>query len=206
MAEDAADEELHWCDPRRRGVFPLNGLIISKSLAKTLRSRKFEIRIDHDFAGVIAACAQSAPGRESTWINARIVDLYAQLFAMGFVHTVETWRDGELVGGLYGVSLGAAFFGESMFHRATDASKLALAHLVARLNFGRFRLLDAQFTTPHLISLGAIEISRGEYRRRLAIALQSHGDFAALPESAAPETILQLARGEDAFIAGRESS
>lgn len=205
MAEDAEDDELHWCDPRRRGIFPLDGLVLSRSLAKTIRAQKFEIRIDHDFEAVITACAQSAPGRENTWINRQIVALYAQLFAMGFVHTVEAFRDGVLVGGLYGVSLGAAFFGESMFHRATDASKVALAHLVARLNYGGFQLLDAQFTTPHLISLGAIEISRADYRRRLAQALERHGDFAALPESAAPETILRLARGEKPSIAGTES-
>ena len=197
MAEDAEDEHLHWFDPRQRGIFPLDGLIVSKSLAKTIRARRFEIKVDHDFAAVLGHCAQSRPGREKTWINHRIAGLFGELFEMGFVHTVEAWRDGEMVGGLYGLAIGGAFFGESMFHRATDASKVCLTYLFARLRRGGYSLLDAQFITPHLESLGAIEISRADYRRRLDAALPIHGDFRALDACEdAPETILAWARPE----------
>ncbi|MGO8739468.1 leucyl/phenylalanyl-tRNA--protein transferase [Rhodoblastus sp.] len=195
MAEDAEAEYLHWCDPRERGIFPLDALIVSKSLAKTIRAQKFAISIDSDFNAVLAGCAESRPGREKTWINQTIAVLFRELFEMGFVHTVEAWRDGELVGGLYGLALGGAFFGESMFHRAADASKICLIHLAARLRCGGFSLLDAQFVTPHLASLGAIEITRADYRRRLDAALQIRGDFHALDRHAAPETVLDLARG-----------
>lgn len=182
MAESAEDPNLFWVDPEYRGVFPLDGLIISKSLAKTIRSDRFEIKVDHDFDAVIDACAATYEDRDKTWINARIKQLYRQLFDIGRVHTVEAWRDGALVGGLYGVHLGAAFFGESMFHRETDASKVALAHLVARLARGGFSLLDAQFVTPHLASLGAVELPKGAYRRRLAQAVARHGDFWTWPK------------------------
>jgi len=195
MAEDAGDEDLRWYDPSRRGVFPLDGFKISRSLAKAIRAENFDIRIDTDFAGVLAGCAESAPGREKTWINKRIAELYGALFAHGFVHTVEAWRGSELVGGLYGVTLGGAFFGESMFHRATDASKVCLTHLVARLNRGGFTLLDTQYITPHLASLGAIEISRAAYHRRLRAALGVQGNFLALPHDASAEAVLTLARG-----------
>jgi leucyl/phenylalanyl-tRNA--protein transferase len=195
MAEDAEDEHLHWFDPRERGIFPLDRLILSKSLAKTIRAEKFEIRVDHDFDAVLAQCAVSRPGRDRTWINRRIARLFGQLFDMGHVHTVEAWQDGNLVGGLYGLSLGGAFFGESMFHSVTDASKVCLVHLVARLNCGGFRLLDAQFVTPHLESLGAIEISRHDYRRRLDAALLVDSNFRALDAlDGAPQTILAWAR------------
>jgi leucyl/phenylalanyl-tRNA--protein transferase len=194
MAEDAGDDNLSWYDPRERGIFPLDGLIVSKSLAKTIRAQKFEIRIDSDFDQVIAACAESRPDREKTWINQSIVLLFGELFDMGFAHTIEAWRDGELVGGLYGLALAGAFFGESMFHRATDASKVCLVHLVARLRRGGFALLDSQFITPHLASLGAIEISRADYRRRLDDALRLRGDFGLLGADAPPETILSLVR------------
>jgi leucyl/phenylalanyl-tRNA---protein transferase len=195
MAESAEAEYLHWCDPRERGIFPLDRLIIPKSLAKTIRARKFDVRIDADFDAVLAGCAESRPGREKTWINRTITTLFRELFEMGFVHTVEAWRDGELVGGLYGLALGGAFFGESMFHRATDASKVCLTYLVARLRFGGFSLLDAQFVTPHLESLGAIEIPRAEYRRRLDAAMELRGDFHALDATVAPEVVLALVRG-----------
>jgi len=195
MAEDADDEDLRWYDPARRGVFPLEGFKISKSLAKTIRAGGLEIRIDTDFFGVLAGCAESAPGREKTWINRRIAELYGALFAHGFVHTIEAWREQNLVGGLYGVTLGGAFFGESMFHRATDASKICLTYLVARLRRGGFSLLDTQYITPHLQSLGAVEISRAAYRRRLRAALHAPGDFLALPRDASAETVLALARG-----------
>ena len=181
MAESATDDSLFWVDPEARGIFPLDGLIISKSLAKTVRSDCFEIRVDSDFDAVIDACAASYKGRDKTWINSRIRRLYRQLFDLGHVHTVESWAGGALVGGLYGVHLGAAFFGESMFHRKTDASKVALVHLVARLAKGGFRLLDTQFVTPHLASLGAVEVPKKAYRRRLADAVSHQADFWSWP-------------------------
>jgi leucyl/phenylalanyl-tRNA--protein transferase len=177
MAESAEDPNLFWVDPEARGIFPLDGIIVSKSLAKIVRSDCFEVRVDHDFDAVIDGCAASYPDREKTWINRRIRRLYRQLFDQGRVHTVEAWHQGALVGGLYGVHLGAAFFGESMFHRKTDASKVALVHLAARLRRGGFSLLDAQFVTPHLASLGAIETPKEEYRRRLAQAIARRANF-----------------------------
>src|SRR5450631_3343476 len=167
MAEERDSPELHWVEPERRGVFPLDRVVVSKSLAKTVRSDRFEVVADTAFGQVMQACAE----RDKTWINDEILRLYGALHAQGHAHSVEVREDGELVGGLYGVSLGAGFFGESMFHRARDASKVALVHLVARLRRGGYRLLDTQFLTPHLATLGAVEISRGEYRRRLAAAL-----------------------------------
>jgi leucyl/phenylalanyl-tRNA---protein transferase len=182
MAESAEDPNLFWVDPEARGIFPLDRLIVSKSLAKRIRSDRFEIRVDHDFDAVIDACAASYEGRDKTWINTRIRTLYRELFDIGHVHTIEAWRDGNLVGGLYGVSLGAAFFGESMFHRETDASKVALVHLAARLTAGGFHLLDAQFVTPHLATLGAIEVPKEAYRLMLADAIGRRGDFSTLPK------------------------
>lgn len=182
MAESAEDPNLFWVDPEVRGIFPLDGIIVSKSLAKTVRSDSFEVRVDHDFDAVIDGCAASYPDREKTWINHRIRRLYRQLFDQGRVHTVEARHHGALVGGLYGVHLGAAFFGESMFHRKTDASKVALVHLAARLRRGGFSLLDAQFVTPHLASLGAIEMPKDEYRRRLAQAIARRANFWIWPK------------------------
>ncbi len=182
MAESAEDPNLYWVDPEARGIFPLDAMAISKSLSKVVRSDRFEVRVDSDFDAVIDGCAAPDTGREKTWINERIRTLYHQLFDMGHVHTVETRFEGELVGGLYGVSLGAAFFGESMFHRKTDASKVALVHLAARLAAGGFSLLDAQFVTPHLATLGAIEIPRDAYRLRLAKAMAHRGDFWIWPK------------------------
>lgn len=182
MAESAEDQNLFWIDPEARGVFPLERMIVSKRLAKTIRSDRFEIRVDCNFEAVIEACADTAAGREKTWINQRIKRLYRQLFAQGNVHTVEAWRDGTLAGGLYGVALGAAFFGESMFHRQTDASKVALIHLAARLAAGGFRLLDTQFVTPHLESLGAVEVSKEQYRVMLADAVGQSGNFWVWPK------------------------
>jgi leucyl/phenylalanyl-tRNA--protein transferase len=181
MAESAEEETLFWVDPDMRGIFPLDGLIVSKSLAKTIRADRFEIRVDADFEGVIDGCAAARTGRDKTWINGRIRRLYRALFDLGHVHTVESWLDGRLVGGLYGVSLGAAFFGESMFHEATDASKVALVHLVARLRAGGYRLLDTQFVTSHLASLGALEIAKEDYHRQLAAAVARRGDFWTWP-------------------------
>ena len=197
MAESAEDLNLFWIDPEARGVFPLDGMIVSKKLAKAIRSDRFEIWVDCDFAAVIEACASVGTGREKTWINQRIKRLYAQLFEQGKVHTVEAWRDGRLVGGLYGVVLGAAFFGESMFHSETDASKVSLIHLAARLAAGGFRLLDTQFVTPHLESLGAIEVSKELYREMLAEAVAQKADFWVWPKNrkvAGAEVLAALAR------------
>ncbi len=181
MAESAGDKELFWVDPEQRAVFPLDSFIVSRSLSKTVRSERFEVMIDHDFDAVIAGCAAPAPEREKTWINKEIRRLYRELFDLGFVHTIECRREGRLVGGLYGVAMGGAFFGESMFHRERDASKVALTHLVARLRAGGFRLLDTQFMTTHLASLGAIEITREAYHSALEQALMTQGNFYVWP-------------------------
>ena len=177
MAETAEDDHIFWLDPHWRGIFPLDGLKLSKNLVKTLRQDRFDITVNTCFARVIEACAQAAPDRATTWINADIKRLYNTLHQRGHAHSVEVWRGGELAGGLYGVSLGAAFFGESMFHRVSDASKVALVHLVARLRRNGFTLLDTQFVTPHLASLGAIEIPRSAYRKMLARAIERSADF-----------------------------
>lgn len=177
MAEARDSDDVFIVNPEQRGVIPLDGLKISKSLAKTVRTGVFDIRVSTAFSDVVSACAESTPGREDTWINPGIEYLYAELHLMGRAHSVECWQDGELVGGLYGVHLGAAFFGESMFSRVRDASKVALVHLVGRLNAGGFQLLDTQFVTPHLQSLGAVEISREQYQTRLKSALALAGDF-----------------------------
>jgi leucyl/phenylalanyl-tRNA--protein transferase len=171
MAESADDPSLFWLDPEIRGIFPLDGMIVSRSLAKTLRQDRYSVSVDRDFDGVIAGCAAAAPERPDTWINLSIRQLYRGLFDMGYVHTVEAYEGDELVGGLYGVALGAAFFGESMFHTRRDASKVCLLHLAARLRDGGFSLLDTQFLTRHLASLGAVEVPRARYRKRLAEAV-----------------------------------
>jgi leucyl/phenylalanyl-tRNA--protein transferase len=183
MAESADDPELFWVDPRRRGILPLDAFHVSRRLRRVVRRRIFEIRCDSAFEAVIRACAAASETRPSTWINDEIVRLYAALFARGAAHTVECWRDDRLAGGLYGVSLGAVFFGESMFSRENDASKVALVHLVARLRLGGFRLLDTQFLTPHLARFGGIEISRARYHRLLAEALSYRAVFSStLPD------------------------
>ncbi|MCQ2004503.1 leucyl/phenylalanyl-tRNA--protein transferase [Rhizobium sp. NRK18] len=173
MAESADDPEIFWVEPDMRGVIPLDGFHVSKSLKKTMAKNPFDIRFDTDFDGVISGCAEATKDRPSTWINSTIRDLYAALFSFGHVHTVEAWRDGGLVGGLYGVSLGSAFFGESMFSRATDASKICLVHLVERLKTRGFTLLDTQFTTDHLKTFGAIDVPKGDYAALLTRAMQS---------------------------------
>lgn len=173
MAESADDPEIFWVEPELRGVLPLDHFHVSKSLAKTVRRNPFEIRFDHAFDQVIAACAEETSGRPSTWINRTIRSLYSTLFDMGHAHTVEAWEDDELVGGLYGVSLGSAFFGESMFSRRTDASKICLVHLVERLRERGFTLLDTQFTTEHLKTFGAIDVPKAEYAALLAAAMES---------------------------------
>ncbi|MGG7581492.1 leucyl/phenylalanyl-tRNA--protein transferase [Rhizobium sp. Nf11,1] len=178
MAESADDPEIFWVEPELRGVLPLGDFHISKSLAKTVRRKPFEIRFDHDFDQVIAACAEETSGRPSTWINQTIRSLYSTLFEIGHAHTVEAWEGDQLVGGLYGVSLGSAFFGESMFSRRTDASKICLVHLVDRLREKGFTLLDTQFTTEHLKTFGAIDVPKAEYALLLASAMESpHLEF-----------------------------
>lgn len=182
MGEKEDDDRLYWVEPEERGVFPLESLKISRSLAKVVRADRFEVSVDNDFDAVIDGCAHSGTSRDSTWINAPIRRLYRDLFDAGFVHTVECRREGALVGGLYGVSLGAAFFGESMFHIERDASKVALVHLAARLRAGDYQLLDTQFVTPHLASLGAVAVPRVEYRRMLDRAVSADGDFGDWPK------------------------
>lgn len=178
MADARHDERLFLVDPARRGVIPLDGLKVSRRLARTVRSDRFTVRIDTAFESVIEACAAARPGRLETWINGPIQDLCCELFERGLAHSIETWREGRLVGGLYGIAIGGAFFGESMFSVERDASKVALVHLVARLKVGGFTLLDAQFVTDHLAGLGAVEVSRLEYGRRLHDALGRRADFA----------------------------
>jgi leucyl/phenylalanyl-tRNA---protein transferase len=184
MAEDADADDLFWVSPQKRGILPLDGFHVSRSLRKTLRSHPYTIRIDTDWKGIVEGCATAGTDRDTTWINATIRKLYGQLFDRGICHTVEVWEGPHLVGGLYGLAIGAAFFGESMFHRRTDASKIALVHLVDRLKAGGYRLLDTQFITDHLRSFGGIEISREEYELRLADALANTGDFIAIDRAA----------------------
>ena len=190
MAETAESKELHWFDPERRGILPLDGFHVARTLRKTVRRGLFEIRCDSAFRHVIEACAEATEDRPKTWINDDIVRLYSELHEAGFAHSVECWRDGRLVGGLYGVSIGAAYFGESMFSRETDASKVALVHLVARLKAAGFTLLDTQIVTEHLSHFGAHEIPRAEYRCRLARALERPTDFTAVDQDRAVAALL----------------
>ena len=177
MADARHDRRVFLVDPARRGVLPLGGFHVSRRLARTVRSDRFEVRTDTAFAEVVAACAAPRSGRMETWINEPIQAMCDALFARGLAHSIETWLDGRMVGGLYGVALGGAFFGESMFSTERDASKVALVHLIARLKAGGFTLLDAQFLTEHLATFGAEEISRGDYLERLAGALEVRADF-----------------------------
>ena len=177
MAESADDPELFWVDPHRRGILPLDAFHVARRLRRLVRQSLFEIRCDSAFEDVIRGCAEASEKRPNTWINDEIVHLYAGLFARGAAHSVECWHDGVLAGGLYGVSLGAVFFGESMFSREREASKVALVHLVARLRLGGYRLLDTQFLTPHLARFGGIEITRVRYHRLLAEALSYRAIF-----------------------------
>jgi len=191
MAESRGDDEIHWIDPDFRGVLPLEDVHVPRRLRRTLRRGVFEVRCDTDFRGVIRGCADPAPGRSDTWINPTIERLYCDLHEMGFAHSLETWRDGALVGGLYGVALGAAFFGESMFSRQPDASKASLVHLVARLRKGGFRLLDTQFETPHLRQFGVVEIARDDYRGQLARAVRTPVQFPSALSAEEFEAFLQ---------------
>lgn len=193
MAESALDHALFWVEPELRGILPLNEAHVPRRLARTIRQGRFEVRIDSDFHGVIDGCASPRPGRRTTWINPQIRRLYHQLFRMGHCHTVETWVNGELVGGLYGVELGRAFFGESMFSLERDASKVALVYLMARLRCGGFTLLDTQFVTEHLKTFGAREIGREKFQSLLASAVRGKADFHRLSVFAAASDILQVA-------------
>ena len=177
MAEDADDPSLFWVEPRERGIIPLDRFHVGKRLARTVRSDYFEVRVDEDFDAVIAGCAAPGFDREKTWISGRIRRLYGELFDSGYCHTVEVYRENRLVGGLYGVRLRSAFFGESMFHTERDASKVALVHLVARLRRGGFTLLDTQFVTPHLAQFGAIEVPRRSYKQMLRAAMDQEADW-----------------------------
>lgn len=192
MAEDASSPDLFWVSPEERGIIPLDKFHISRTLRKAIKNNTYTIRIDHDFDAVIEGCASSGSDRDSTWINNSIVKLYRELFDRGICHTVEVWDGEKLVGGLYGLSIGAAFFGESMFHRVTNGSKIALTCLVARLRVGNYLLLDTQFLTDHLRSLGGIEISREVYEPLLADALTHTADFHGLAGGGTSLDCLQL--------------
>ena len=191
MAEGRDDPTLHWIDPERRGILPLASFHVPRRLRRTVRRGLFEIRCDTAFEDVVRACAAPAKKRRESWINPTIADLYAELHRMGRAHSVEAWLDGFLAGGLYGVSLGAAFFGESMFSHVRDASKVALVHLVARLKKSGFTLLDAQFVTDHLAQFGIVEVPRAGYRQLLSSALDRPAAFGAALDQSELEAFLQ---------------
>jgi len=192
MAESADDPALYWIEPQHRGILPLEAVHVPRRLQRTVRTTPLRVSIDTEYEGVIRGCAAERPGRKSTWINARIEALYRELFTLGHCHTVEVWEDERLVGGLYGVALGGAFFGESMFSYARDASKIALVYLAARLVAGGFTLLDTQFVTEHLRQFGTTEVERDEFHRRLDAALRLQGDFLRLEVDVAPEKVLNI--------------
>ncbi len=198
MAETRLGDRVYWLDPEYRGILPLEGFHLSRRLRRTVLSAMFEVAVDRDFAGTIAGCAAPASGRADTWINPDILHLFTELYRMGYGHSVECWRDGALVGGLYGVAIGGAFFGESMFSHARDASKVALVHLVVRLRLGGFRLLDTQFITRHLTQFGAVEISRDAYHAALTASLDLKAIWMPAPDEAA------FAAELDALSAGRD--
>jgi len=199
MAESRDTDRIFWLDPDWRGILPLDAFHLPRRLFRTLRTTPMRVTADRAFAAVIAGCAEPAPGREDTWINPEIEALFTALHRLGHAHSLEVWLGEELVGGLYGVRIGAAFFGESMFSRATDASKIALVHLVARLRLGRFRLLDTQFLTAHLARFGAVEIPRAVYRRRLAEAIEAPAEWLPDPDpTALAAEIAALRRSGDA--------
>lgn len=187
MAESRDDPDLFWVDPRLRGVLPLDGLHVSRSLRRRVRRGGYEARLNRDFAGCVAQCA----ARDETWINTLLANLYDVLHGAGHAHSVEIWREGEMIGGVFGVTLGGAFFGESMFSRRADGSKLALVHAVDLLRTCGFTLFDTQFLTAHLASLGGVEIARQTYRRRLADALERDARLAAPDGMAPPHQVLQ---------------
>ncbi len=193
MAETANDPVLHWIEPEIRGIIPLQEFHISHSLRKVVRQSQFEIRINTACDAVISACAERTRNRKVTWINAVIRELYGKLHQLGHCHSVETWQDGKLVGGLYGIQIGAAFCGESMFSRTTNASKVALVHLVARLKAGGFMLLDTQFTNDHLMQFGTLAIPQSEYRTRLDEAIKEQATFMEFTDDNDGEEVLRLA-------------
>ena len=184
MAETRRGQRLYWLDPELRGILPLDGFHLPKRLLRTVLSGPYEVTSNRAFAPVIAGCAAAAPGREDTWINTDIERLFYELHRQGHAHSIETWHEGRLVGGLYGVSLGGVFFGESMFSTARDASKVALVHLVARMRLGGYSLLDTQFVTSHLAQFGTIEVPRDTYKALLASAVQASASWPAAPEAA----------------------
>ncbi|MEO1206802.1 MAG: leucyl/phenylalanyl-tRNA--protein transferase [Pseudomonadota bacterium] len=190
MAESSDDPALYWIEPQHRGILPLDALHVPKRLSRTIRTTSLVVKVDTDFESVISGCAASRPGRRSTWINKRIRNLYRELFRLGHCHTIEVWDGDVLVGGLYGVALGGAFFGESMFSSARDASKIALIHLCGRLIAGGFSLLDTQFVTEHLRQFGTVEVERDDFHRKLETALKIRADFDLLAPDADPELIL----------------
>lgn len=190
MAESAFDPALYWIEPQHRGILPLDQVHVPRRLRRTIRNAEFEVRIDSEFDRVIDGCAASRPGRRSTWINSRIRQLYRELFELGHCHTVEVWDGSRLLGGLYGVALGGAFFGESMFSVERDVSKIGLVHLCGRLIAGNFVLLDTQFVTDHLRQFGTVEVDREEFQSRLEDALKVPTDFHRLASDASPEEIL----------------
>ncbi|ADZ70468.1 leucyl/phenylalanyl-tRNA--protein transferase [Polymorphum gilvum] len=206
MAESADDPGLFWIEPEQRGILPLDGFHLPKRLRRTVRADDFEIRIDTDFQAVVDGCAAPAPGRRKTWINRQIRRLYGELYDLGYCHTVEAWRDGRLVGGLYGVSLAGAFFGESMFTHERDASKVCLTHLVARLIAGGYTLLDTQFVTEHLSRFGTIEVPKAAYDRLLRDALKVEGDFHALRADASGADVLSVLDAWTASLADADSA
>lgn len=195
MAESATDPALYWIEPQQRGILPLDAARFPSRLLRTVRTTKFTVHIDTDYDGVIDGCAAPRPGRATTWINKRIRSLYRELFELGACHTVEVWSGDRLVGGLYGVALKSAFFGESMFSIERDASKIALVHLVARLTAGGFTLLDTQFVTEHLRQFGTIEVDRPEFQARLDTALARDADFLLLDRETPAEDIVRLVAG-----------
>ena len=197
MAESREGDKLHWLDPERRGILPLDRFHLPKRLARTVLSDRFEVSVDRDFAATIAGCATLMDGRDDTWINPQIETLFTELHHMGFAHSVECRIDGALAGGLYGVALGGAFFGESMFSFVTDASKVALVHLVARLRLGRFRVLDTQFVTSHLTRFGAREIPRGLYKAQLADAVRAPSRWLPEPDPAMVMKEIRVMAGRD---------
>jgi leucyl/phenylalanyl-tRNA--protein transferase len=197
MAENRKSEKLYWLDPEMRGHLPLDAFHLSRRLLRTVLSGPYEVTVDQDFPATIAGCAEPAPGREDTWINWKIEELFTELHRLGYGHSVETRLDGALVGGLYGVAVGGVFFGESMFSRARDASKVALVHLVARLRMGGFRLLDTQWVTTHLTQFGAEEMPRLAYRAKLEAAVAVGANFEANPDPASLQAaIVRLAKGD----------
>ena len=194
MSESRHDPHISWFDPHKRGILPLEDFHVPKRLARTIRQQPFAVKTDTAFQAVVEGCASPRPGRWTTWINDSIIQMFTGLYSIGHAHSVECWEGDELVGGLYGVSLGAAFFGESMFSVHKDASKVALVYLIARLRAGGYTLLDTQFVTSHLQRFGALEISRAEYLKRLKLAVATDADFHRLPANAPPEDVLKLAK------------